>query len=52
MKLSWAKVMEMEQRLNAIKKLAMDPDGTVVMVFESIEDGHQVKAVNVEEFKE
>jgi hypothetical protein len=51
-KLSWEKVSEMEQELKAIKHLAMDPDGSVVVVFISMDDGSQVKAVDAEEFRE
>lgn len=51
MKLSWDKVVIKEQELDAVKKLAMDPDGTVVIVFESIEDGHQIEAHDAEEFR-
>jgi hypothetical protein len=52
MKLSWAKVVKKEQELNAVKQLAMDPDGTVMIVFISIEDGRQIEAKNAEEFLE
>lgn len=52
MKLSWQKIMEKEQSLNAVKQLAMDPDGTVVVVFISTEDGSQVEAVDAEQFVE
>lgn len=44
--------MEREQELYAIKQLAMDPDGSVVIVFISKETGHQVEAVDAETFKE
>ena len=44
--------MEKEHKLNAVKLLTMDPDGTVVVVFMSLDDGRQVEAINAEEFVE